>query len=445
MPKFDPHVFFTLLQRGWTILAGGITLILLPYRFSAVEQGYYYTFASLIGMQVFFDLGFNSVIVQFVSHEFSHLERGSDGKLHGAHAHVTRLASLSHLLRKWYRIAAALFFVCLLPLGFFFFRSKGVLSPSVWFGPWMLQLFFTSISLYCSPFLAVSEGQGEVGAVARLRLLQSILGYAIFWVLILWGAGLWVTPVMPAVSAIGTALWLRARRQRLDFLISDSATGGPVISWYREIFPFQWRIALSWVSGYFIFSFFTPMLFSHQGPIEAGRIGMTLTIFSSLAVLGMSWVSAKVPDFSMLIARGKRAELNLLFKSVLTKSFIFTTISCVAVVSVISLLRLLDFAPMNRIASLPVLICLTVVTLSNIVVFSSAAYMRAHKEEPMLMNSVSMGVSVLLAVYFFSQVSVIATMLSYTLLMVFVGLPWTLKMFFQDYYYRTAVQSEGQH
>lgn len=435
--RFDPHVFFTLLQRGWTIIAGGVTLLMIPTHLSPVEQGYYYAFAGLIAMQAFFDLGFNSIIIQLVSHEYSHLSRDAEGRLQGPAPHRSRLASLLHMLRRWYRIAGVLFFVCLCPAGYIFFQTKGALSPTAWLGPWTLQLLFTAFNLYFSSFLAVSEGQGQVAQVAKLRLRQSMFGYTVFWLLLLAGAGLWVAPVLPAVGALLTALWLRGRHDELR--IETDASGRAMrISWYREIFPFQWRIALSWVSGYFIFSFFTPMLFQHQGPVEAGRVGMTLSIFSSVTILGLSWVSAKVPDFSMLIARGQREELNRLFGTVLRKSFIATAFVCVSFVLVVAGLHALDFAPANRVASLPVLICMTLVTLANTVIFSLAAYMRAHKEEPMLWNSVTMGVAVLTTVWIFSQVSVLATMAAYTALVLIVGLPWTLHTFFRHYYRRKA-------
>lgn len=435
--RLDPHLSFTLLQRGWTIIAGGVTLLMIPSHLSAVEQGYYFAFAGLIAMQAFFDLGFNSIIIQLVSHEFSHLSRDAEGRLKGPSAHISRLASLLNMLRSWYRIAGVLFFVCLCPAGYIFFQTKGDLSPATWLGPWMLQLFFTAFTLYFSCFLAVSEGQGQIGEVAKLRLRQSMFGYTLFWLLLLGGAGLWVAPVLPAVGALLTALWLRGRYK--DLRIEDDADGQPMlISWYHEIFPFQWRIALSWVSGYFIFSFFTPMLFLHQGPVEAGRIGMTLSIFSSVTILGLSWVSAKVPDFTMLIARGKREELNRLFVSVLRKSFIATAVVCVTFVLVVTALHALDFALADRIASLPVLICMTLVTLANTVVFSTATYMRAHKEEPMLWNSVTMGIAVLTTVWIFSQVSVLATMATYTLLVLGLGLPWTLLIFFRQYYNRNT-------
>lgn len=435
--RFDPHVFFTLLQRGWTIIAGGVTLLMIPSHLSPVEQGYYYAFAGLIAMQAFFDLGFNSIIIQLVSHEFSHLSRDAEGRLKGPSAHRSRLASLLNMLRHWYRIAGVLFFVCLCPAGYFFFQTKGDLSPAAWLGPWTLQLFFTALTLYLSPFLAVSEGQGQIGEVAKLRLRQSMFGYTLFWLLLLGGAGLWVAPVLPAVGALLTALWLRGRHN--DLRIEADVDGLPMrISWYHEIFPFQWRIALSWVSGYFIFSFFTPMLFVHQGPVEAGRVGMTLSIFSSVTILGLSWVSAKVPDFSMLIARSQREELNRLFVSVLRKSFIATAVVCVTFVLAVTVLHALDFTFANRVASLPVLICMTLVTLANTVIFSTAAYMRAHKEEPMLWNSVCMGIAVLTTVWIFSQVSVLATMATYTVLVLGLGLPWTLLIFFRRYYNRKS-------
>lgn len=433
--SFDSHLFFTLIQRGWAIIAGCITLLMIPSCLSPVEQGYYYAFAGLIAMQVFFDLGFNSIIIQFVSHEFAHLSRDNKGRLKGSSAHRSRLASLLNMLRHWYRIAGVLFFVFLCPIGYIFFQAKGDLSPTVWFGPWFLQLFFTAFTLYFSPFLAFFEGQGQIGEVAKLRLCQSIFGYTLFWLLLLGGVGLWVAPVLPAVGALLSALWLRIRRNELR--IEADATDQLIrISWYREIFPFQWRIALSWVSGYFIFSFLTPMVFQHQGPVEAGRLGITLSIFNAITTMGMSWVAAKAPNFSTLIALGQRKELNRLFVSVLRKSFIATTVICLTFLLVIIGLHAMEFTLADRVASMPVLICMTLVTLANTVVFSTATYMRAHKEEPMLCNSVTMGIAMLTTVWIFSQASVLAAIVSYTLLALGLGLPWTLLIFFRRYYSR---------
>ena len=36
---------------------------------SGVEQGFYYTFGSIVAIQVFFELGLTGIITQFVAHE----------------------------------------------------------------------------------------------------------------------------------------------------------------------------------------------------------------------------------------------------------------------------------------------------------------------------------------------------------------------------------------
>ena len=47
--SLDFHVLVTLLFRGWGILAGAATVFLLPLWISPTEQGYYFTFGSVLG------------------------------------------------------------------------------------------------------------------------------------------------------------------------------------------------------------------------------------------------------------------------------------------------------------------------------------------------------------------------------------------------------------
>ena len=50
----DFHVLVTLLFRGWAIIAGAATVFFLPLWISPIEQGYYFTFASVLALQIFF-------------------------------------------------------------------------------------------------------------------------------------------------------------------------------------------------------------------------------------------------------------------------------------------------------------------------------------------------------------------------------------------------------
>ena len=53
-------VFYTLVGRGWSLLSGPITILLLTTFFSPKVQGYYYTFGSVLALQVFLELGFSA-------------------------------------------------------------------------------------------------------------------------------------------------------------------------------------------------------------------------------------------------------------------------------------------------------------------------------------------------------------------------------------------------
>ncbi|WP_431243073.1 hypothetical protein ACQ9BO_26135 [Flavobacterium sp. P21] len=92
------------------------------------------------------------------------------------------------------------------------------------------------------------------------------------------------------------------------------------INYRLEIFPFQWKIALSWISGYFIFQLFNPVLFATEGAVVAGQMGMTLTVLNSIFSLAFSWISTKVPVFSSLIAQKNYKDLDALFDKTLLQS-----------------------------------------------------------------------------------------------------------------------------
>lgn len=423
------HVLTTLAFRGWSICAGGVTLFLLPMMLNATEQGYYYTFASVLALQIFFELGLNQIVMQFVSHEVAHLTHGAGGLLEGGSDYLDRLSSLVRVIRKWYLLAGLLFFLIAGCAGLIFFDARGTLPRSEWIGIWIVLTLSTSVNLYISPSLAVMEGCGHVGQVAKMRLQQSVIGYAALWLGLTNHVGLWSAVAVPVASAIYTTFWLRNRGKVIEGLRDRSPDGEQKLDWRREIFPLQWRMAISWISGYFIFNLFTPMVFARWGPAQAGKIGLALAMFSAVSTIGMSWVNATAPKFAMHVSRGERRDLNILFLSVLKRSTAVTIFLCAGLVMTGWVFLAAGFPFMSRVASIDILACLASVTAVNSVVFSLAAYMRAHKEEPMLMVSVVTALLTIGALYVGSQVSLLIMMLCYLAVTALVTLPWTSRLF----------------
>ena len=429
MAGLDFHVLSTLFFRGWGIVAGFATILLLPLCLNPVEQGYYFTFASVLTLQIFFELGLNQIVIQLVSHDVAHLKEGTDGRITGNAEYLGRLSSLARLLRRWYRMSALLFAIIGGTAGVIFFTLKGTEPISIWLGAWVLLVSATAINLWLSPGLAVMEGCGKVGQGDRLRLVQSIIGYAAFWAALVSGAGLWAACAVPLASAVCTAYWLRAHGNTMHWLINRIEDLTSQICWRSDVFPLQWRISISFASGYIIFNLFTPVVFSKFGAIEAGQLGMALTILSAVSVLGMSWINAKAPNFTAHIARGERYELDSLFKNLFKRSTVFITAISICVVVGAWCLNKLGLPLMQRIAPPSVLAILSVATISNSMVFAMATYMRAHKQEPMLTQSVVVGILIAGAVYIGSKYSVFTMMLMYVTICLFVSLPWTIWLF----------------
>lgn len=439
--SIDYHVGVTLLLRLWTIAAGGILIILIPLYLTAPEQGYFFTFASLIAMQVFFELGFNYVVVQLIGHEMAHVTINNN-RLEGDNNSISRIYSLISLLKKWYAIISLIFFVIVFFAGFYFFKHNGNLMLYDWLPGWTLLVFFSSVNLFISPFLAVLEGLGLVGQVATIRLIQSIVGYTALSILFICKLGLISIPAVTGTAALfSTVLVLRKYGKLLFRPELNNLLSSEKISWYKEIFPFQWKIALSWLSGYFIFQLFNPMLFAHQGSIEAGRVGLTLATFSAMLSLSMSWVTAKSPTMARLIAENKKSELNTLFISLMKKSAILNLLVSILFLILVFLLKKFNIDIVNRIASFDILVLLFVISTANHAIFSMAVYMRCHKEEPMIWNSLLTGLIALPLIYIFSKISSFATIAIYGVIIIVISLPWCY-ILFRKYYYRDVVDGD---
>ena len=433
----DFHIQQTLLLRGWQVVSGAVMLIFVARWMTGTEQGFYYTFSSLIALQIFFELGLNYVVMQIVSHESAHLRIGSTGKLEGDPVHLDRIAALVALLRHWYRLAASLFFLGIGTFGLFFLSQSNDLAIEEWLPPWCILIAVVSGNLYLSPMLAVIEGCGQIGQIARLRLKQAITGSLLAWALLSFGAGLAAIPVLPTVDLIFSIWWLKRRSHLVnDLHIRSRQPLFHRMVWRTEIFPLQWRIALSWMSGYFIFQLFSPMVFAHQGAVEAGRIGMAIAVFGTLTNIGMSWVNAKLPQFGAHIARGERVKLNQLFFQTVIRSTGFVLLSSISLVILMLILDHLGVELTKRISPAPVLICLAVTTVANSCIFSAAGYMRAHREEPMLAVSICVASLTLIAVYFGSYHSVFLAVFLCALITVCIALPWTFYLFIT--YFRRA-------
>lgn len=406
----DSHTLQTFIQRSWSVLGGAALIFALPYFLDPVSQGYYFSFAGIISLQYVFEFGMNQAITQIAAHAYS------DQK-------VNILATIRKVTVAWYLISAILFALFSIPFGLHYFQS-GNLTSDIWGPTWVILVIATACNLYLSPSLAILEGLGQIGEVAKLRTFQSALGYALTIFLFFLGFGLLAIVAIPTTSAFITLVW--TSRSTLLHTITNTQID-PTFTWKQHILPLQWRIGFSWISGYVVQQSMTPIIFKNQGAIAAGQFGLTLALFNAVSLIGLSWASARAPVFANLIAKGSRDELKLTLNAVLINAFLTTAIGAALVLAIVVYVDVLMPSRQAQISGIPVALFLALACVSNAITFTLAIFLRAHKKEPILHITIISGCLQLFCSLLLSRYSVEAVAASYGLITLLVTLPLTIR------------------
>ena len=335
----DRAIFYTSVARIIQAFGGVVSVLFVARYLTDIEQGFYYTFGSIVAIQVFFELGLNGIITQYVAHEVSFLTWETSVKLSGGEKYMSRLASLLHFCVKWYLCFAGILLIILIIVGFLFFNQYGSHVDINWEVPWLLLAFGTALNLLLAPILAFFEGLGKVQDIAKMRLWQQILGLCVVWGGLIWGGKLYVLGANWLVGIILILIFIQRTNFRYILYNIWYISIKERINYAKEIFPYQWRIALSWISGYFIFQFFNPVLFATEGAIVAGQMGMTLAALNGIQSLSLSWMTTKIPLYSGLIAQKKYQQLNIVFNRTLKQSVFINGFALIMMFIIVYLIR----------------------------------------------------------------------------------------------------------
>jgi hypothetical protein len=386
----DGPVAYTFLARFTNILGSTGTVLLIVRFLSPDEQGYYYTLLSLVSLQLVFEMGFSFVIQQLAAHECVHLSFDSEGMIGGNSLAYARLASALQLGLRWYSIAAAAMALVVAPLGLAFFeRHSAVASAQVfWRGPWLTAIFASAAGLWATPFYSFLEGCGQIRAVAAMRFRQSIAAAVFAWVTMLLHCGLYA-PALVIIGQTAMGLLFIAGNGRLLLNLLRYPSGRHAIHWTREIWPFQWRVAVSWMCSYFTVQIFVPIVFALRGSVDAGQIGMSLSITGAMTLLALAWSTPKATSFGTLIAQRAFRALDQMFWRTLAQSLsVFAGLGIAACALAIAL-PVLSPRLAARMVSPRMFAVLVAAGAANCIVQTMATLLRSFKSEPFLMQSLA--------------------------------------------------------
>ena len=203
--------------------------------------------------------------------------------------------------------------------------------------------------------------------------------------------------------------------------------------WKTEIYPFQRKMALSWISGYLLYASIPMIIFPILGPENSGRFGMTWTILLGVNSLSMSIISVKIQSYCVLIVQ---KDFKKLKKEYFNDSLLSFTISFFGILFLFLLLYLCDIYNLeykNRFLEYKLIMFLSVITLLNQIIFVQAVFVRALKDDPYVISSMIGGILQFIlssfGAYYFGLIGLIWLMLIFALI---IGFPWAFYIFWNN-------------
>ena len=377
---------------GWLL-----GMFMVVHYLTPVETGFYYAFQSLVALQVFLEMGMATVIIIRANQEVAYLTWDNQ-RWNGDSRHVQRLGSIVRLVKRWYGLAGLSVLLIITPVGIIFFsRQNTAAHPVAWLGPWIALGFAAGLSVIFVGLEALTEGMGSVSELAQSRLAQAIFALLVFIVALRMGAGLWASSLMVAGRVfVGTYLIWKKCGCRLQAIMKEPK--GEKVDWRRDLLPFQWKIALSWISGYAIFQIMTPFVFAYSGPTEAGRFGLAVQATAGVGSVAGAWLQVRQAYWAQGAARRDWAFLERDFRAVASISIGLSLVGCTMVGGMILIGKY--YGVVNRLPSWGVYIPFAIAICINQYIFAMATYLRAFFVEPFLLQSILMALTISIGTLF---------------------------------------------
>ena len=158
--EVDRAVFFSVTLRMWQVLVGPISMVLIAQCLSREAQGYYYTFASLLSLQAFCEMGLHGVVSNLASHEWAQLNLTVDGRVSGEASALARLSGIYRFMVNWYRGVAALFVGVVGAVGLILFSRST--TEIEWLAPWLAFVGLNGLVLWTWAMTTLLEGCNQL-------------------------------------------------------------------------------------------------------------------------------------------------------------------------------------------------------------------------------------------------------------------------------------------
>lgn len=417
-------ILSTVLLTAARIVTGPCIMLLIPFFLTDQMQGFWFTFASISALSIFADLGFTIIVTQFSAHEFAHLELSDRNELVGSKKYFDRLASFFQFVLKWSSMMVLITFPIIFIIGYFILKGEEVTFS--WFLPWLIYVVGSGVLFVSNIIFSFFEGCKLMAKAQQIRFYALVVNFISVITCLFFGLNLYSLAISMLFNAITClSLMLFFFKSQIKQLLSSNIE---IYQWRKDVLKLLWKYAISWSSGYFMFQIFTPIAFRYYGAVVAGKVGITISLISAVSSVANVWLYVANPEINRLVSKNKIGELNVFFKKQVfmsTITYVIISITCITI---------LIFIPekwgfKQRFLDLPNIIFLLFAWLCQLLITAMATYLRAHKEEPLMLPSIIsglyVGLSTLFVASYFPEKYLLAGFYSSFLITV----PWVFSLY----------------
>lgn len=417
----------TFVNQSWKIVSGPIILLLIPLYLTSAEQGYWYTFTSLAALSVFADLGFGAIVLQFAAHEFAELRFDENNVIIGDRAHIQKLASFFQFVIKW----GLKITLCAFPLicvgGYIFLSIQNGQSAVKWQESWLIYSSMSAVVFFNNIILTFFEGCNSVAKLQAIRFRMSVCASIVTILCLLAGWGMNALALSICMNGICGSFYLLKNfgisiRQLWEIAKNQH------YNWWPEFSALMWRYALSWCSGYFSLSIYTPLSFYYFGTEAAGKVGLSMAMWTAGFGIAACWMTAAVPRLNILVENKNWDALDQLFHQCFIRSGITMILGGIGFLGIY-----VEFGTsvpiFQRILNLTGMMILFLCWAGQLLVNNWAIYLRAHKKEPLVKYSVVSSLGVFIITLICAHVVSVDYLFLGFLAGVIIGMPFVWKMY----------------
>lgn len=403
------HVVATL--RITQALFGLITTLLIIKNVTIEEQGLYYAFINLASSYVFFDLGLSGLLVQI----FSRLKDNKNYFLNNI-----------FIVQKYYLKLSFLFFIFLIPIGYFYFNtSRYSLPDKSWIQSWLFLVTTIAFSMTVNPIFSIVESIDKIKESYSIRLLALLIGTLLSWYLIFSHQYLYAPLAVPlALTIIGYTWAFKKYPYIIQFKSKHKKTNENIL---RDKFHASYKKTIPTYIASCLFLFTPPLIsFYFNGSASSGQLSLSLVFMNMIGILSFSSITSKIPLLTRLISNNEGIKGKRIFLNEFKKTIYMNILGYFLFIMILYIFK--DRSLSHRFLKIDGLCLLAIMNLINQVIFLVNIYYRAKNQEPLAKSYFfSTAGGLLIAMFYGHQLGNIGIIMSFLIPYVFFCVPEIIK------------------